>query len=110
MSRSPWMVVSALLDPAVRAEFDDWHATVHVPRVLAIPGITGGLPLINPTATANYAMIYFFESDEALRSALASPEAGEARRDWERWAEHMRDLTVTFFDEYQPARLYLRLN
>lgn len=104
------MVVSALLDPAVRAEFDQWHATVHVPRVLAIPGIIGGRQLINPTPVANYAMIYFFESDQALRAALASPEAGEARRDWERWADHMRDLTVHFYDEYQPARLYLRLN
>ena len=104
------MIVTALLDPAIRAEFEDWHATVHLPRVLAIPGLVSGRSLINPSYAANYAMIYVFESDEALRGALASPEAAEARRDWERWRDHMRDLTVHFYGEYVPARLYLRVN
>lgn len=99
------MLVTAQLDPAIRSDFDDWHARVHVPRVLAIPGIVSGRRLSDLSPVANYAMLYVFEDDAALRTALASPEANEAREDWQRWSDHVRDLAIHFYAEYEPPRL-----
>jgi hypothetical protein len=110
MGRPPWMLVTAQLDPSVRKEFDDWHARIHVPRVLAIPGIVSGRRLSDISPVANYAMLYVFEDDAALRSALASPEANEAREDWQRWSDHIRDLSINFYAEYEPPRLLNPLN
>ena len=107
MSRAPWMVVTAMLDPAVRDDFEAWHAGVHLPRVLAIPGIERGRRLRNPPSAPNYAMLYVFTDMEALRSALASTEAQEARTDWQRWTAHIRDLAVQFYAEMEsPLPLY----
>jgi len=104
------MLVTAQLDPAIRNEFDDWHVRTHVPRVLSIPGIVSGHRLSEISPIANYAMLYVFEDDAALRTALASPEANEAREDWQRWSDHIRDLSVNFYAEYEPPRLLNRLN
>jgi hypothetical protein len=110
MAVPPWMLVTAQLDPAVRAEFDDWHARVHLPRVLSIPGIVAGHRLADPSPPVNYAMIYVFEDDAALRTALTSREANDARQDWQRWDGHMRDLGVQFYAEYEPPRGLLLQN
>ena len=110
MSRAPWMVVTAELDPAVRDDFDAWHAEVHLPRVLAIPGVEGGRRLRNPPAGPNYAMLYVFADMDSLRGALASTEAQEARSDWQRWSAHMRDLTVHFYAEMEPPLPLYRHN
>lgn len=104
------MLVTAQLDPAVRRDFDDWHARVHLPRVLTIPGIIRGRRLSDPSPSVNYAMLYEFEDDAALRTALASPQASEAREDWQRWSDHLRDLAIHFYAEYEPPRLLNRLN
>jgi hypothetical protein len=110
MSRAPWMLVTAVVDPAIRTEFDHWHRSVHLPKVLAIPGIARGTRLRNPGAAVNYATLYQFESDAALRTALASSEAQEARTDWQRWSEHVRDITVHFYGEFEPQRGLFRSN
>lgn len=104
------MLVTAQLDPAIRGEFDDWHARVHLPRVLGIPGIVSGRRLSDPSPAANYAMLYVFADDAALRTALGSAEANEAREDWQRWSDHIRDFTVHFYAEYEPPRLLNQYN
>ncbi|MGH2600441.1 MAG: hypothetical protein ACRDJ9_13775 [Dehalococcoidia bacterium] len=108
MAAPPWMLVTAQLDPAVRVEFDDWHARVHLPRVLAIPGVLAGRRVADPSPPLNYAMVYVFENDAALRTALTSSEANDARQDWQRWEGHMRDLAVQFYADYEPPRPLLR--
>jgi uncharacterized protein (TIGR02118 family) len=110
MGRAPWMLVTAEVDPAVQNDFDRWHHAVHMPKVLAIPGIVRGLRLRNPGPAASYAALYQFEDEAALRTALASSEAQEARTDWQRWTEHVRDITVHFYGAYEPRPAYVRLN
>jgi antibiotic biosynthesis monooxygenase (ABM) superfamily enzyme len=110
MGRAPWMLVTAVVAPAVQGEFDAWHRSVHMPKVLAIPGIQRGMRLRNPGAAVTYATLYQFEDEAALRTALASSEAQEARTDWQRWTEHVRDITVHFYGEYEPRPTYVRLN
>jgi hypothetical protein len=110
MGRGPWMIVTAAIDPAIRAEFDAWHRDVHLPHVLAIPGIAGGRRLNGPPATPAYGVLYGFEDEAALRSALASSEAQEARADWSRWSDHIRDLTVSFYAEIEGQPPIFRHN
>ena len=101
------MLVTAVVDPAIQAEFDQWHRSVHLPKVLAIPGIARGTRLHNPGRAVTYAALYQFEDDAALRTALASSQAREARTDWHRWNEHVRDIAVHFYGELEPQpRLY----
>ena len=104
------MLVTAVIDPAVQDAFNMWHHEEHLPRVLRIPGIVQGRRLTNPAAAPNYAAIYVFRDDAALRSALASQEAQEARGDWQRWSEHIRDLTVHFYSAFEPAPPLFRQN
>ncbi len=110
MSRAPWMLVTAVVDPAVQGEFDAWHRLVHLPKVLAIPGIARGVRVRNGGAAVTYAALYEFENEGALRTALSSSEAQEARTDWQRWTEHVRDITVHFYGEYEQRPIYTRLN
>jgi len=99
-----------VIDPAIQAEFDHWHRSVHLPKVLSIPGIAAGTRLHSPGAAVTYAALYQFEDDAALRTALASSQAQEARTDWQRWSEHVRDITVQFYGEFEPQRSLFRLN
>lgn len=110
MSPAPWMIVSATVDPAVRAEFDRWLVAVHLPHVLAIPGISGARRLRVAAAHSTYTAVYTFTDDAAVQQALGSPQAQTARGDWERWQAHIRDLTVRFYAEAQPSRVLFRDN
>lgn len=104
------MLVTAVIDPAVRAEFDVWHREVHLPRVLRVPGIVSGRRLRPPPPAPNYMALYVFADDAAVRTAFASSEAQEARDDWQRWADHVRDLTVHLYAELAADRPLLRQN
>lgn len=110
MAEPPWMFVSAFIDPAVQDEFSVWHRDVHLPRVLSIPGIVSGRRLTTPPESPSYAALYIFENDAALRSALASPQAQQAREDWQRWSDRIRDFSVQFYTEATPSRSIFRRN
>jgi len=110
ISGAPWMLVTAFVDAAVQEEFNAWHRDAHMPLVLSIPGVVSGRRLSGPPFGPNYAAIYVFENDAALRTALASPEAQEARGDWQRWSDRIRDLSVHFYAEYAGARTLYRQN
>jgi hypothetical protein len=110
MNSAPWMLVTAVVDPAIQAEFDAWHRSVHLPKVLSIPGIVRGTRLRSPGPSVTYAALYQFENEAALRTALASSEAQEARTDWQRWSEHVRDITVHFYGQFEALPWLVRLN
>jgi hypothetical protein len=78
--------------------------------VLAIPGIVRGTRLRCPGSVVTYAALYQFEDEAALRTALSSSEARESRTDWQRWSDHVRDITVQFFGRYEPSRALFRVN
>jgi hypothetical protein len=107
---NPWMLVSAVIDPAVQAEFDAWHREVHLPRVLSVPGIVSGRRLCPPASGPNYMALYAFEDDAAIRTAFASTEAQQAREDWQRWSDRIRDLTVQLYSEVATVRPLFRHN
>ena len=104
------MLVTAYVDASAQREFDAWHRDVHLPRVLRIPGIVTGTRLSAPPFGPNYAALYVFADDAALRTALASAEAQEARGDWERWAGSVRDLSVQFYTQFTAGRPLFRQN
>ena len=110
MAVRPWLLVTAVVDPAVQHEFDGWHRDVHLPRVLRIPGIVAGRRLTGPVSGPNYAALYVFADAAAMQTALASAEAQEARRDWAQWSDHVRELTVSFYAGLTPTRSLLPNN
>jgi hypothetical protein len=104
------MLVTAFIDEAAREAFNVWHRDEHFPRVLSIPGIVRGVRLQNPPAAPNYAAVYVFQDEAAVRVAFSSPEAEQARADWGRWRDSVRDLTVQIYAEYTASRPYFRHN
>ena len=89
------MLVQARLNPAVADEFESWYRETHLPHVLGIPGIVNAYRVrtTNPLQ-GTHLMAYAFADESAVQTALSSDEAQEARRDWERWAEDVYELSV----------------
>lgn len=114
MSSAPFLLVRARVRPARLAEFRAWHATVHVPHVLAVPGIvsyrrlTAGPEIVDDGP--NHAALFFFRDEEVIQAALSSPQADSARRDWETWASDVRDLSISVFAEMDTRQLLRHLN
>lgn len=110
MSDGPWMLVTAWVDPASRVEFETWFRDIHLPHVLLIPGLIKARRVSLPPSSPNYAALYFFADDAAVREALASAEAQQARSDWEAWSDRVRDLSVHFYTNFAPSRTLFRYN
>jgi hypothetical protein len=104
------MLVTAVIDDSAREAFNAWHRDEHLPRVLRIPGIARGVRLIPPPTATNYAAVYVFQDEAAVRLAFASPEAEQARSDWDRWRNQVRDLTVQIYAEYTAQLPLFRQN
>jgi uncharacterized protein (TIGR02118 family) len=108
------MLLEARVHPARLAEFRRWYAEEHVPRVLAIPGIVEHRALRwgpSPRRDApNVMSLFLFESAEVIQQALGSREARRARRDWERWAADVRDLTVQVYANLDARTIARHLN
>jgi hypothetical protein len=95
------LVVTAEVDASVEADWNRWYDTVHVPDVLACPGVLGGRRYVTSGAIS--------ESDHGQRRQvntkvyvaiyqLASPAAIEtkeflAMRGWAHFAPHVRSQT-----------------
>src|SRR5436190_15533306 len=97
----PFLLVRARVQPRRLAEFRAWYRRVHLPHVLAIPGIVGyrGLQPSDgaPPGSPNVLSVFLFENEGVVQKALQSPEAQRARRDWEEWAEAVRDLSIQIY-------------
>lgn len=114
MSSAPFLLVRARIRPSRLEEFRVWHAAVHVPHVLAIPGITSyrrltaGPEIVDDGP--NHASLFFFRDENLIQRALSSPEAERARRDWESWAADTRDLSISIFAQLDTRPLLRHLN
>lgn len=97
MGKRPFLVVRAHVDPRVWEEFQQWHQKVHVPHMLRIPGITNAYRLRGGRSHHNCLMLYPFADEAIIQTALASPEASQARNDWQRWLEYVTDLSVEIY-------------
>ncbi|HWO93273.1 MAG TPA: hypothetical protein VNL92_00745 [Dehalococcoidia bacterium] len=98
----PVLVVRARVDDAVMAEFRRWHFTIHLPHMLAIPGVVGGQIVKRNherTPPINWQTIFEFSANSELQSALQSPQAQRAREDWAVWADYVSDLSIEVYAE-----------
>ena len=57
------------MDPAVRADFEDWHAHEHFPERLAIPGFRRGTRWRSAAGGDGVFVMYEMEGHETLSSA-----------------------------------------
>ena len=87
----PYLVVQAQIDPSVLDEFERWLREVHFDSVMRIPGVVAARRCYHPKGRPNYSSIFKLENDSAIRTALASEEAGIARAQWNRWILYVED-------------------
>jgi len=57
------------VDPALREEFDDWHAHEHMPERLALPGFLRGSRWVSADGGKGYFILYEVAALETLTSA-----------------------------------------
>ncbi len=107
MAGRPFLLVRARVRPALLTEFRRWYRAVHLPHALAIPGIVGYRALVYgeqaPRGAPNVLSVFLFEDESVIQKALQSSEAEQARRDWERWEEHVRDLSIQVYTTFDAA-------
>ena len=95
------LIVTAEVDAAVEAEWNRWYDEVHVPDVLACPGVRAGRRYVSSgqivesdrgqsrrTATKIYAAVYELESP-----AVVETKEFHAMRGWHHFAPHVRSQT-----------------
>lgn len=100
----PFLLVRARPKPGARGRFEPWFRQVHIRDVTAIPGIVRIRCGFTPAGTA--LGLYSFASNEAVQTALASPEAAYARGTWERWAPDLEELLIEIFATLSPLPIY----
>lgn len=95
------LVVTAEVDASVEAEWNRWYDDVHVPDVLACPGVHGGQRYVSsgkavewergqrqePSAKV-YTAIYDLESPDVVQTKQFL-----AMRGWHHFAPHVRSQT-----------------
>jgi hypothetical protein len=110
MCHRPFLVVRATLEAAAVEDFRRWYQDVHLPHMLCIPGIEGAYYLRRGDALNGHMAVFPFASEEAVRTALASDEARQARADWLPWASHVSDLSVEIYTDLTPLSAYRHWN
>jgi hypothetical protein len=114
MAGRPFLLVRARVRPALLAEFRRWYRAVHLPHALQIPGVVEHRSLTfgaqAPRGAPNVLSIFIFADESVIQKALQSAEAAQARRDWERWEEHVRDLSIQVYATFDPATTVRHVN
>ena len=95
------LIVTAEVDAAVEADWNRWYDEVHVPDVLACPGVRGGQRYISSgkavewgrgqrrePAAKVYAAVYHLDSPAVVETAQFL-----AMRGWHHFAPHVRSQT-----------------
>jgi hypothetical protein len=95
------LIVTAEVDAAVEAEWNRWYDEVHVPDVLACPGVRAGRRYVSAApvvesdhgparriATKVYAAVYELDSP-----AVVETKEFNAMRGWAHFAPHVRAQT-----------------
>ena len=98
----PYLVVRASIEPGVMDEFLRWYVEVHLPHVMAIPGIERAYRSNCRRAGVNWTALYEIKDDASVNAAITSGEADTARQDWERWLPHVQDLSVEVYAGLPP--------
>lgn len=97
MTARPLLVIRARIDPMILAQFEHWYRHSHLPTMMKIPGIVKAYRCNCHRPGINWATLYEFADESAIEDALASPQAGQARQDWQRWLPHVSEVTVEVY-------------
>ena len=110
MCHRPFLVVKATLEPTAVDTFRRWDQEEHLPHMMCIPGIGGAYHLRRGDAANGHMAVFSFASEEAVRAALASNEAQQARADWVPWLRDVTGLSVEIYAEIAPLPAYSHWN
>jgi hypothetical protein len=95
------LIVTAEVDASVEADWNRWYDEVHVPDVLACPGVRGGQRYISSGKAVEWDRAQRRESSAMVYTAvyeLDSPAVVETKeflgmRGWHHFAPHVRSQT-----------------
>ncbi len=91
-------------------EFERWYCREHLPHVMAIPGVVKAFRAQCHRRGVNWTALYEISDDASVQKAITSPQADTARRDWEKWAEHVGDVTVEIYAALGPLSVFHHWN
>jgi hypothetical protein len=106
----PVLVVRAAIDDSIMDEFVSWYYAVHLPHVMAIPGIQKAYKSQCRRAGINWTALYELADEASVQRAITSNEADRARRDWERWLSHVTELSVEVYAPLGPLASFHHWN
>lgn len=110
MSVSNWpplIVVRAQVETEAMARFLRWYQRVHLPHVLAIPGIVRAFRADCHRRGVNWAAVYELRDEAAIQEAFQSTQAQAAREEWEPWLEtHVHEVSVEVYAGLPPILTY----
>ena len=99
----PYLVVRASVEAGVMDEFLRWYRDVHLPHVMAIPGVVRAFRSDCHRKGVNWTALYELKDEAAVHTVITSNEAERARQDWERWLPHVQDLSVEVYAGLSPV-------
>jgi Domain of unknown function (DUF4286) len=87
------LIVTATIEPAVEAEWNDWYDNVHLPEIVACPGFTSAQRYVAREAdgSVNYVSIYELSDELALESAEFA-----SRRGWGPFVNQIKFKTLRY--------------
>jgi len=106
----PVIVVRARMGVEALPEFHRWYRQVHLPHVLAIPGVVRVYRADCRRRGVTWAAVYELRDEEALQEALNSPQAQKARQDWQEWLPRLEELSVEVLAGLVPIPAYHHWN
>ena len=98
----PFLVVRANIEESQMDDFVRWYEREHLPNVMATPGVIKAYRSNCARRGINWTTLYELENDESVQRVIASAEAEQARRDWERWLPHVSELSVEVYAGLSP--------
>ncbi len=110
MSKRPFLVVRAHVNPDVLDEFERWYYEVHLPSMLKIPGIVAAFRLQSPRSGPNWLVVFKFADEAIVQEAFGSKEAEKARSDWERWLPYVSEVSVEVYSPLIALPAYRHWN
>jgi len=99
----PYLVVRASVETGVMDEFLRWYQDVHLPHVMAIPGVVRAFRSDCHRKGVNWTALYELKDEASVHVVITSNEADRARQDWERWLPRVQDLSVEVYAGLSPV-------
>lgn len=104
----PVMMLRARARPQSQGRFGLWFRTEHLDDVRRIPGIVEVERGFTPDGTQ--IGLYSFEDGDAVRTALQSVEAADARGGWGAWASELEEFVVELYAPLFPIPTFESVN